>query len=193
MNTRKWFAIGATLFVLVLLGSSVGARSPGPVASPFTAMPAQQAEGLMHAIILNEVMPKAEAGQPEWVELYNDMSVIYLPLVMKSYSTQAARYAPAAINAGAGVSIAGWQVSDEDGHIYTVPITLPPVPPKAYVLIYFDGKDAAYDDYDFSDGKAELHTPAVLTNVFDDAAEIRQHGLNVVEEKRHSASQNHGN
>jgi len=171
MNTRKWFAIGATLFVLVLLGSSVGARSPGPVANPFTPMLTWQAGTRTHTVILNEVMPKAEAGQPEWVELYNDMPVLYLPLVMNSHSTQAARYAPAAVNAGAGVSITGWQVTDEDGHVYTIPTALPVVPPKAYVLVYFDGQGAAADDYDFSDGKAVLHTPAGLTNVFDDAAD----------------------
>ena len=69
------------------------------------------------------------------------------------------------------LDISGWQPSDLDGHNYTIPDALPPVPRGGFVLIHFDGLGAGADDYDFSDGVAVLHTPPDLVDIFDDQAD----------------------
>ncbi|MHB9034186.1 MAG: hypothetical protein ACYC6L_14195, partial [Anaerolineae bacterium] len=76
----------------------------------------------------------------------------------------------AVINAGP-VDIGGWQLSDEDGNVYTIPEALPVVPRDAYVLVIFDGLGPGADDYDFSDGIAVLHSPPGLVDIFEDAAD----------------------
>jgi len=175
MNTRKWWLVtGAVILALVLAGGSVWAKAPLPASQPVAAPASLRAGSQLPSVIINEVMPTADSGQYEWVELYNSFPfyTLYLPLVIKNYSgSQAAQSVPSGAIAPLGVNTAGWQVSDEDGNVYTIPSALPPVPPRAYVLIYFDGLGPAYDDYDFSDGKAVLHTPSGLTNVFNDTAD----------------------
>ena len=64
-------------------------------------------------------------------------------------------------------NLAGWQISDEDGHIYTIPDALSEVPGGAYILIVYDGLGEDANDYDFTDGIAVLHTPPGLVEVFE--------------------------
>ncbi len=130
-------------------------------------------------IIINEVLPKPQEGDYEWVELYPDYHVVYLPLVLKSSSGGAVSAGVSRLTASGSaavvglvdIDISGWQVTDGDGNTYTVPDALPAVLPDGYVLIYFDGQGATADDYDFSDGVAVLHTPAGLVDIFDDQAD----------------------
>jgi len=125
-------------------------------------------------IALNEVMPKADSGGAEWVEIYNTQPLykIFLPIVMRavggSGSTTGAGLMTVSATDSRSFDISGWEITDEDGNVYAVPEALPPVPPEAFVLIAFDGQGSGADDYDFSDGVAELHASAVLTDVFDD-------------------------
>ncbi|HSR34273.1 MAG TPA: lamin tail domain-containing protein [Anaerolineae bacterium] len=129
-------------------------------------------------IRINEVMPKPEGGEFEWVELYNGgFFHLYLPLVLRSFPGEAAAGAPSGrAPAGAGttagpVDISGWQVTDEDGNDYTVPDALPAVPRGAYVLILFDGQGPTADDYDVSDGLATLHSPPGMVDILEDEAD----------------------
>ncbi|MGD8968788.1 MAG: lamin tail domain-containing protein, partial [Anaerolineae bacterium] len=93
-------------------------------------------------LLINEVMPEPGAGGSEWVEL---------------------------INVGPGpLDLGGHQVSDEDGHVYTIPEALPEVPMQGLVLIRFDGQGAGADDYDLGDKVAVLHSPSGLVDVFED-------------------------
>ena len=104
-----------------------------------TIMKAHALEG---QLIINEVMPQPASGESEWVEL---------------------------LNIGPGpLDIRGYEVTDEDGNDYTIPLGLPEVPNDGFVLIYFDGLGAGADDYDFSDSLAVLHSPSGLVDVFED-------------------------
>jgi hypothetical protein len=131
------------------------------------------------AIIINEVLPNPDEGDYEWVELHyaSSYSMVYLPLILKNSSGGATSAGESRLSAGAPaaladpVDISGWQITDEDGNIYTVPASLPAVPPEGYVLIHFDGQGATADDYDFSDGVAVLHTPSGLVDILDDEAD----------------------
>jgi formylglycine-generating enzyme required for sulfatase activity len=130
-------------------------------------------------IRLNEVMPRPEEGDSEWLELYNPRSSVrvYLPIALRNVSgSGASAYLPQLPQSGpaplAGVpNIGGWQVTDEDGNAYTIPDALPAVPPGAYILIRFDGLGSAADDYDFSDGLAVLHSPPGMVDIFEDTAD----------------------
>jgi regulation of enolase protein 1 (concanavalin A-like superfamily) len=93
-------------------------------------------------LLINEVMPQPAVGGSEWVEL---------------------------LNVGPGpLDLGGYQVSDEDGNVYTIPSALPSVPRDGLVLIYFDGQGAGADDYDLSDNLAVLHSPYGLVDIFED-------------------------
>jgi regulation of enolase protein 1 (concanavalin A-like superfamily) len=93
-------------------------------------------------LLINEVMPEPEAGGSEWVEL---------------------------LNVGPGpLDVGGYQVTDEDDNVYTIPDALPEVPRDGLVLIYFDGQGAGADDYDLSDNLAVLHSTAGLVDIFED-------------------------
>ena len=76
------------------------------------------------------------------------------------------------LNAGSrSTDITRFDVANAKGATYTIPTTLPPVPPGAFVVIRFDGNGPAGDDVNFADNKAVLHTSgtALRGNVFDDA------------------------
>lgn len=123
-------------------------------------------------VIINEVYPAPQEGEYEWVELAASLHTVYLPLALKNTTDASDLMASSTTAAASGiVDISGWQITDEDGNIYTIPDALPPLPVNAYVLIYFDGQGEAADDYDFSDGKAELHTPPGMSDVFEDDAD----------------------
>ena len=53
---------------------------------------------------------------------------------------------------------------------YQIPDALPPVPPGAYVVVWFDALDSDSDDYDFGDGVASLHSLWGLQHILGDEA-----------------------
>ncbi|MCD6290756.1 MAG: VWA domain-containing protein, partial [Anaerolineae bacterium] len=124
-------------------------------------------------IRINEVMPCPSPGQYAWVELYRPRAPfsLFLPTLLHGTGgLESTGFGSAAPEAQL-LDISGWQISDEDGHAYTIPAALPPVPYNTFVLIHFDGQGPGADDYDFSDGVAVLHTPPGLVNIFDDEAD----------------------
>ncbi len=163
------------VFVIALVLVSLPA--PGVPTASAAGMPrravARDAAGTM-PVVINEVMPKRAKGGSAWVELLVGQSVerVYLPAVRRTGSAdQQANLTPSRdASAAAGVNLAGWQVSNETGRVYTLPDRLSSVPNGVFVLIYFDGKGPAGDDYDASDGTIILHTPAGLGDVFPDRA-----------------------
>ena len=158
------------LTVLVLApASALGAGMDRQLEAHDQTEPAETASSL--PVVINEVMPKPASGEAAWVELLvgQAMERIYLPLVSASGTTQSGA-ASIQSSTQATVSLAGWQVSNEDGQVYTLPDQLTALPNETYVLILFDGQGPAADDYDASDGKVELHTPAGLGDVFPDEA-----------------------
>lgn len=174
-------------FLILLLAASIGVVYHGVTAAPPKspeASPPRSAAAIGDLyVVLNEVMPKPEAGEPAWVELYvgQELQFVFLPLTMNtaastnlsSATLQPDASAPAVPWAGAAaapVDLDGWQVTNEAGQIYTIPSNLPPLPRDVYVLIYFDGSGPAGNDYDPSDGKVVLHTPGGLTDIFPDEA-----------------------
>lgn len=117
-------------------------------------------------VVLNEVMPKPERQDGAWVELYVGVQPrrIFLPLTLLDGA--GAQVSAAVVRPG--VSLAGWQVSNELGFAYALPQALNAVPNDTYILILFDGKGPAHDDYDATDGKIVLHTPPGLLDIFPD-------------------------
>ena len=177
MKVKAWRIV---LLALALVAVLVGTRWAGAGASDHgtvrrVAMPGSSENA---AIVINELLPNPMPGEYEWVELHNASLVyVYLPLVLRNSGGGSGFASPpllatSPLPASAGpTDISGWEVSDVDGNVYTVPEALPPVPCGGYVLILFDGQGAAADDYDFSDGSAVLHTPPGLVHVFEDEAD----------------------
>ncbi len=118
---------------------------------------------------INEVMPRPGPGEYAWVELYRPQAsfTLFLPDLLLHSRGVVSRLTRLFAAPDPGADISGWQISDEDGHVYTIPDALPPVPYNAYVVIYFDGRGPEADDYDFSDRVAVLHTPPGLVDVLD--------------------------
>jgi len=177
MKVKAWRIV---LLALALVAVLVGTRWAGAGASDHgtvrrVAMPGSSENA---AIVINELLPNPMPGEYEWVELHNASLVyVYLPLVLRNSGGGSGFASPpllatSPLPASAGpTDISGWEVSDVDGNVYTVPEALPPVPCGGYVLILFDGQGAAADDYDFSDGSAVLHTPSGLVHVFENEAD----------------------
>jgi formylglycine-generating enzyme required for sulfatase activity len=94
---------------------------------------------------INEVMFYPEDGGWEWVELKNHGSH--------------------------PINIDGYKLTDEDDSWYRFPAELPDVPSGAFVVVIFDGKGNASDDYSFSDNKAILHSQPGLVNILEDDAD----------------------
>lgn len=163
MKAKGSLILAVTLLVtisLLLTGSAGASPQAEPAGDPL-------------AMRINEVMPRPVAGQHDWVELHYPRApfTLYLPTIQRGSGRPAAGPEAAPAVATLGADIRGWQVGDEDDHNYTIPAALPPVPMGAFVLIYFDGLGPGQDDYDFSDGKAVLHTPPGLADIFDDEAD----------------------
>ncbi len=202
MNAKPVRLLSVPVFVVLILGvatpslSQTPSASPHPVAQQGNAVAGVRSEvsqlasvppvGSLPAslssqdtrIRINEVMPKPEEGDFEWVELYNPrVYPLYLPLILRGSSGAGAStvqlvspcYVPAP--PATLLDISGWQVTDEDGNHYTLPDALPEVPPGAFVLIIYDGQGPAADDYDFGDGLAVLHSPPGMVDVFEDEAD----------------------
>lgn len=93
-------------------------------------------------VLINEVMFNPSEGNYEWLELKN-------------------------VGPGS-IDIRGYSLTDEDDNWYEIPDNLPPVPEGAFVVVVFDGLGASFDDYEFSDNVAFLHSEAGLVNIFED-------------------------
>ena len=93
-------------------------------------------------VVINEVLPIAGASGGEWVELHN----------LGPHPTTLDLY----------------ELTDEDGNVYVIPRALPDMPPGAFLVVYFDGTGSGYDDYDFSDNLATLHSPPGVVDIFED-------------------------
>lgn len=157
--------------IALLLAAPIGSE-PAVAGAP----PQAAATASFPAVRINEVMSRPTAGGHDWVELQyaGGPFTLYLPILPKNagqLAAAASEPAGAPPQAQPDLDISGWQVSDEDGNSYTLPAALPPIPRRAFVLIYFDGLGPAADDYDFSDGVAVLHAPAGLADIFEDAAD----------------------
>lgn len=59
------------------------------------------------------------------------------------------------------VNVSGWMLLDGQTLEFSLPGALPPVPPKGFVLVVFDGTGAVRTPFG-KDGKAVVHTPAEL-------------------------------
>ena len=104
--------------------------------------------------IINEVAPASASGKAPWIEIRVQSLLttkLYLPILAHGNSAAIAALPPVVAS---GVTLAGYTISDEDGHSYTLPATLPPLPPDGFVLIQFD---TGTDDLDIGDGTAVLH------------------------------------
>ncbi|NOZ28107.1 MAG: VWA domain-containing protein [Chloroflexi bacterium] len=166
--------IAALLWVSVASAGSISLVSPTSV----SAAASLRTPDDVPLIRINEVAPNPSSGQHEWVELYRPRVSydIFFPRFLNAASGGASA---GSVRSSRGVGsplrtaldISGWQISDQDGHSYTIPDALPPVPQGAFVLIYFDGAGPGADDYNFSDGKAVLHTPSGLVDIFEDSAD----------------------
>lgn len=100
---------------------------------------------LMGRMMITEVMPIAAVSGGEWVELYNpgpDPAALY-----------------------------GYELTDEDGNEYAFPAALARVPVGAFVVVHFDGVGSGFDDYDFSDNLAVVHSPPGMVNVYEDSGD----------------------
>ncbi|HEY66199.1 MAG TPA: VWA domain-containing protein [Caldilineae bacterium] len=173
---------GGGILVIIMTLLLVGVANAGSVGfalpTPALADASLQTSDEAPSIRINEVAPNPSPGQYEWVELYRSRVSfdLFFPRVLRTSSGGAGIEMERAVQRSglsprAALDISGWQISDQDGNIYTIPDALPPVPQDAFVLIYFDGTGPEADDYDFSDGKAVLHTPPGLVDVFEDDAD----------------------
>ncbi|HLE80579.1 MAG TPA: papain-like cysteine protease family protein, partial [Dehalococcoidia bacterium] len=93
------------------------------------------------AIVISEVLPIGSAETAPWAELVN--------------------------RASGPAPLAGAMLTDEDGNRYTFTSALPDVPVGAFVVVYFDGQGSGIDDYDFSDGRAVLHSTNAMISPFE--------------------------
>ena len=128
---------------------------------------------ISEGVVINEIMPIAREDLPAWVELYHhQIFTAYLPLFLQGPTDSIVGFGNPTRAEGDDfeIELNGWQVTNETGQVYAIPEDLPPVPPNAYVLIYFDGLGPDENDYDFSDGIATLHTPPGLEDMFDPEA-----------------------
>ncbi len=107
----------------------------------------ERARNIPPGLRLNEIMlcPVDPDTEPEWVELYNSDDE--------------------------AISISGYDICNGMDVVYSLPDTLPPVPPGAFVLVLFDGESSSLDDLSFdTDGLATLHADG--QNVFSDEGDV---------------------
>ncbi len=173
MNLRKWWGLcGLVVLSLLLIGGGFGSAVAGP-RSELVAPSSVRSQAQSVSVLINEVMPKADVGEYEWVELTTaaDTFRVYLPVVLRACTggTFAGSASSSSISlASDGMDLSGYQITDEDGNVFTIPAELPPVPPGAFVLIIFE---EGVDDYDFSDNQAVLYTGGGLSGIFADAGD----------------------
>jgi Mg-chelatase subunit ChlD len=170
-----------TLILGLLFTPTLDLASAPPVAAARTARAAPQAAPTGDTVRLNEVMPKAATGGFEWVEIWNTAPFyeVFLPSVLRLPTGAGIRSESAGVPTPRttsavlerSVDISGWEITDGEGSVYTIPDALPPMRPMAFVRVIFDGQGSSANDYDMRDGLAVLHTPAGATGVFDDATD----------------------
>ncbi len=161
--------LACSIVVVCLLTAG---STPALSAAPGFPASADQMSTSASEVHLNEVLARPLAGQHQWVELsaVGTNYLLYLPLVMKGSGPVAGSAATpsfVAPTAESGPDISGWQVSNQSGGNYTIPAALPGIPPGCFVVIYFDGLGPAADDYSFGDGRAVLHSPPGLVDMFN--------------------------
>ncbi len=123
-------------------------------------------------MVISAMLPNPSHG-PEWVmlenrdtRLENKPFKVFLPVMhLRDSDLPSETVGPPP--APSFIEMDGWRLG-RAGQWYFFPSDMPPVPLGANVKVYFDGLGEEANDYNFSDGVAELHTPAGLTNVFPD-------------------------
>jgi len=86
-------------------------------------------------VVISRICYWPRDGESEWVELAN--------------------------TSDKPVDVSGWMLLDGQSLTFSLPEKLPPVPPKGFVLVVFDGTATAPTPFG-KDGKAVVHTPAEL-------------------------------
>ena len=131
------------ILVIALLLSTGGWRTAQNQPQDILEAPAaRESVSTLSGIQINEVLFHPSPGQFEWVEL-------------KNIGT-------------APIDLRNWNLSDEDGNNYSIPMALPKVPAGAFVLVRLDGLGSSANDYDFSDNQALLHSQAGLSAILED-------------------------
>jgi hypothetical protein len=105
----------------------------------------------------------------DWVATQvNGISSYYVRLSVDATLSASVDVEVVDYSGGRDVDIVGYDVANATDNTYTIPAALPPVPVGAFVVILYDGLGSAADDYDFSDGLAELHTSTLSGDVLTD-------------------------
>jgi hypothetical protein len=162
------------LFTALLAVNAAGAA---PTARPPTQAAAAVVVPAVLTVRINEVLPIPPSGGHDWVELLRVRSAytLYQPIAGKrATNLEAAAQPPNSQSTtpqSTDSSLSGWQLGDGDGHFYTLPAALQPIPLGGRVLVCFNGLGPAADDYDFSDGVAVLHTGIGLVDILDNDAD----------------------
>ncbi|MEJ5312443.1 MAG: lamin tail domain-containing protein [Anaerolineae bacterium] len=138
MSKIKCYWIIVTLSALIVLLTPTRVGTTIMAAADVRNTPQSSEFGIR----ITEIMFQPTAGAYEWVELQNLGST--------------------------AVSLTGFSLTDEDGHWYRFPASLPAVPVGAFVVVLLDGANTPDDD-DFSDNVAVLHS--TLSDIFEDAAD----------------------
>lgn len=99
-----------------------------------------------------------------------DTTAFYVRLQVSSALSPSVEIDALDYREGEDLDFAGLEISNLAGDTYTVPSSLPPVPPEGIVLVLYDGLGPSANDEDFTgDDLAILHTGATLAgDVFDD-------------------------
>jgi hypothetical protein len=156
-HSSSQFLLALTLVVLLFplsLSPSLQAKQASLIVQVATSIPTRPKSTavLEQETNIRIIMPKPEEGGFEWVELYNASSYyfVYLPLILRNASgsmvaTRQVDSAPVPSDYfSSQLDIGGWQVTDVDGNVFTIPEGLLPVPQEPYVLIVFDGLDPGH-------------------------------------------------
>ena len=93
----------------------------------------RRSAGPEQGMVINEVMPNPAEPGYAWVELFNPLRPwhTFMPLILQGMagSTASPLASASASSDPFSIPLAGWQLTDQDEHVYTIPADLPPVPP----------------------------------------------------------------
>lgn len=110
-----------------------------PTATAFTqeAQPPRPVTGtVVQQPYLSEIAPASASGTPAWIEIVAPKD---------------------------GARLTGWSLSDEDGHSYTLPSSLPTLPAAGSLVVVLG---TGRDDLDARDGTLKLHTSRLPADTF---------------------------
>ena len=115
--------VSVSIGSVVLLFMAVAAASQlSPAAGQPRASPSAGTLPLNAQVVINEVMPLALAAEHTWIELFVNTTSVFLPLVSSSDSSSTEQTMSTSSEAAVVVNrLAGWQISDGDGNVYTIP------------------------------------------------------------------------